>query len=865
MSFSKGTFKSYLNSSTFVGDKKKFDSPGPPDSGIDEDEEESGGSRHPEMLEGEIIIGQAHNVLRFDAFSGLNKGISGSLYCTNFKVSFVSANKPPTNLIELDRRNQLFKENDIPLTCIESIWQVSSSRRRQLQAGVSLSSAVKMIEIRCKNFKVHTFSFKFTPKSQTRSIMNTIVYHAFPTNAQLLFAFAFKLPNSNGSFPQSNGPVDKKGPGTNKWKVIPQKPIQQKYTPLPDKITRVPATPPPVPEKPVIGRPGKTPQYRKCADWEYELKRTGARNLRVSMINQDFRISESLPEYFVVPSVCSDGELNRAAPHFEDGRVPFWSWSHSNGSMLMRMTTLRPDTVHLDMEDNMLESITLIHPSKVQPQILDLNKLCPSIREIQSSYVKIQEMCIPVTTASKCLSNHVLYGLDCQDCESAMLWALMRIETLKDFWASDERWLSSLDSSKWIHNISMCLNVAVSAATAMYQDETTVVLKEVSGRDLSCVVSSLVQMMLDPFSRSQLGFQSLIQREWVIAGHPFLDRCGHITPSNGEEAPVFLLFLDCVHQLMEQFPSAFEFTDTYLMTLWDSMFSGIFGTFVFNSEKQRVRTCRQGASTPIKLATVWAWTLQYSKNDQNLFNNPLYILRQSQKRGNNPAELALRQLVKDMQPDFTLGCNMGVYRSMARQRAQMMKNPLRSGRRTKKPPLPPIPPPPHAYPNPNVNGANSTSSNANASDPNILIPSLTGPFLQFWTACYLRWIPSVHIVGGGAPMLYKQQCELVDEIQHLKLKLRNLKLKSPPKTNGYEESNVYFTRSPEGAISKKNQQLLTSAFPYSISDLSFIGGDRRSFLGTPLARFLRGQSLLDTEVGGAGLPTSVMETDEVEL
>ncbi len=124
--------------------------------------------------------------------------------------------------------------------------------------------------------------------------MNTIVYHAFPTNAQLLFAFAFKLPNSNGSsFNQSNGPVDKKGTGTKKWiKVIPQKPPQQKYTPLAEKTARVPATPPPVPEKPVIGRPGKTPQYRKCADWEFELKRTGARNLRVSMINQEFRISE---------------------------------------------------------------------------------------------------------------------------------------------------------------------------------------------------------------------------------------------------------------------------------------------------------------------------------------------------------------------------------------------------------------------------------------------------------------------------------------------------------------------------------------------------------------------------------------------
>ncbi len=328
---------------------------------------------------------------------------------------------------------------------------------------------------------------------------------------------------------------------------------------------------------------------------------------------------------------------------------------------------------------------------------------------------------------------------------------------------------------------------------------------------------------------------------------------------------------------MEQFPSAFEFTDTYLMTLWDSMFSGIFGTFVFNSEKQRVRTCRQGANTPIKLATVWAWTLQYSKSDQNLFNNPLYILKQSQKKGNNEQEAAVRRLVQDLQPDYTQGCNIGIYRSMAKQRAAMqIKNPLRAGRRTnsktKKPPLPPIPPPPHAYPNPNVNGANSTSSNANAIDPNILIPSLSGPFLQFWTACYLRWIPSVHIVGGGPSMLYKQQCELVDEIQHLKLKLRNLKMKSPEKQstpNGVaqvEESNVYFTRSPEGANNaKKNNQILTSAFPYSISDLSFIGGDRRSFLGTPLARFLRGQSLLDADGINMAPPNSVMETDEVEL
>ena len=43
-------------------------------------------------------------MLRFDAFSGLNKGISGSLYCTNFKVSFVTANRPPENMVSIIQR-----------------------------------------------------------------------------------------------------------------------------------------------------------------------------------------------------------------------------------------------------------------------------------------------------------------------------------------------------------------------------------------------------------------------------------------------------------------------------------------------------------------------------------------------------------------------------------------------------------------------------------------------------------------------------------------------------------------------------------------------------------------------------------------
>lgn len=62
----------------------------------------------------------------------------------------------------------------------------------------------------------------------------------------------------------------------------------------------------------------------------------------------------------------------------------------------------------------------------------------------------------------------------------------------------------------------------------------SVVLQEEEGRDLSCLAASLVQVMLDPYFRTIVGFQSLIQKEWVMAGYQFLDRCNHLKRSDKE-------------------------------------------------------------------------------------------------------------------------------------------------------------------------------------------------------------------------------------------------------------------------------------------------------------------------------------------
>lgn len=58
-----------------------------------------------------------------------------------------------------------------------------------------------------------------------------------------------------------------------------------------------------------------------------------------------------------------------------------------------------------------------------------------------------------------------------------------------------------------------------------------------------------------------------MEREWLSYGHKFADRCGHGPGSDelNERCPVFLQWLDLVHQIHKQFSCSFEFSMGYLV------------------------------------------------------------------------------------------------------------------------------------------------------------------------------------------------------------------------------------------------------------------------------------------------------------
>ena len=112
------------------------------------------------------------------------------------------------------------------------------------------------------------------------------------------------------------------------------------------------------------------------------------------------------------------------------------------------------------------------------------------------------------------------------------------------------------------------------------------------GMDSTLQVCSLTQVILNPDCRTVHGFEALIEREWLQSGHPFATRNKHsayTTPSarTREQSPIFLVFLDCVYQIFNQFKCSFEFNEQFLIFLLEQSYASQFGTFLGNCVKER--------------------------------------------------------------------------------------------------------------------------------------------------------------------------------------------------------------------------------------------------------------------------------------
>ncbi|NXQ41703.1 MTMR8 protein, partial [Catharus fuscescens] len=122
---------------------------------------------------------------------------------------------------------------------------------------------------------------------------------------------------------------------------------------------------------------------------------------------------------------------------------------------------------------------------------------------------------------------------------------------------------------------------------AVREERASVLVHCSDGWDRTAQVCSLASLLLDPFYRTFKGFMVLIEKEWIAMGHKFSHRCGHLDGDPKEVSPVFTQFVECVWQLMQQFPCSFEFSERFLLEIHDHVYSCQFGNFLGTCHKDR--------------------------------------------------------------------------------------------------------------------------------------------------------------------------------------------------------------------------------------------------------------------------------------
>ncbi|XP_022096310.1 myotubularin-related protein 3-like isoform X2 [Acanthaster planci] len=348
--------------------------------------------------------------------------------------------------------------------------------------------------------------------------------------------------------------------------------------------------------------------------------------------NKDYKYSSSYPVQHIVPAWVTDEDLKAVSSFRASRRFPSVVWRHQrNGAVIARCS--QPEIGWFGWRcsqderfmENILRACNMDSPqSTAQATENTANGTAGGeasdvsiLPHLGSNPSNKKVLIVDARSYTAAYANRAKGGgcefpeyypsCDIQFMGLANIHSIRKsfqgVRTICSNTPDGTNWLSLLEATKWLQHLSLLLKSALMVVSTVDKEACPVVVHCSDGWDRTPQIVALAELMLDPYYRTLEGFQVLVEREWLDFGHKFGDRCGHKPNDDdvNQRCPVFLQWLDCVHQLIKQYPTAFEFNETFLVKLVQHTYSCLFGTFLCNSAQQRAKH-----SIKDRTCSVWA-------------------------------------------------------------------------------------------------------------------------------------------------------------------------------------------------------------------------------------------------------------------
>ncbi|XP_051540859.1 myotubularin-related protein 3 isoform X2 [Myxocyprinus asiaticus] len=372
---------------------------------------------------------------------------------------------------------------------------------------------------------------------------------------------------------------------------------------------------------------------------------------RISNINSNYRLCASYPEKIVVPAAITDQELEKVAAFRSWKRIPsvvyrhqssgavigrcgqpevsWWGWRNADDEHLIQAIAKACITDPVASKQHSNGSCVQHHVNGTDPHVANGNVEAEPRATPPQKLLIMDARSYAAAVANRAKGG----GCECPEYypnSEVMFMGMANIHSIRKSFQclrtlcaqvpDPVNWLSALEGTKWLQHLSLLLKVSLLVVNAVDRDRRPVLVHCSDGWDRTPQIVALSKLLLDPFYRTIEGFQVLVEMEWLDYGHKFADRCGHGENAEdlNERCPVFLQWLDCVHQLQRQFPCSFQFNEAFLVKLVQHTYSCLFGTFLCNSVKEREERCVQEKTCSV-------WTLLRPTNPA--FHNILYSPR----------------------------------------------------------------------------------------------------------------------------------------------------------------------------------------------------------------------------------------------